>query len=285
MKYIVTGATGQLGSLVLKQLKQAGLESDTIAVVRDEKKGNWIREQGFELRIADYNDQSSLLRAFNGGERLLFVSSLPGGEVDRITQHRHVVQAAKDAGIQFVVYTGLAHADESASILAPDHKATEKLIRESGIPFAILRNNWYLENEQSTLVTAVKSGTFTYGAGEGKVGWALRRDYAEAAANVLIGDANVEGVLELSGPAVTYNDLAISLEKLLDRKIEVDSLTLEEYNQFLLNNLPSKEAADGITAIQRDIRNGELDVERSDFSRVLNRPLTSLEEGLAEIIK
>ncbi|MDK2967648.1 NAD(P)H-binding protein [Lacrimispora sp.] len=285
MKYLLTGASGKFGSFVLKFLKEQGVEKETIAVVRDEKKGVAIREQGFEVRVADYTDKSSLVSAFSGGERLLFISSVPGGEIPRLTQHQNVVNAAKEAGVQFIAYTSLAKADHSTSILAPDHLGTEKSIIESGMDYALLRNNWYLENDLSVFERADLTGVFAYSAGSERVGWALRREYAEAGARVLLGIVKDTGVLEMSGRALSYSDLAAGYAKTSQKPFEEKSFTDEEYKAFLEKSHVPDIAIEGTIAIQKEIREGALDIDHSDFERILGRSLTSLQDAIKEMLE
>lgn len=285
MKYVVTGASGVLGTHVLNYLKEQGVEKETVAVVRDEKKGAAIKELGFEVRIADYTDKASLVSAFNGGERLLFISSVPGGDVPRATQHQNVVSAAKEAGIQFIAYTSLAKADQSASFLAPDHLATEKSIIESGISHTLLRNNWYLENDYPVFDLAASTGVFAYSAGNGRVGWALRREYAEAAARVLLGIVKDTGVLELSGPSITYGDLGAAYAKISTKPIEIKSFTDEEFKAFLQELQAPEGLINGFVPLQKEIRDGVLEVNSSDFERVLGKSLSPLEDAIKEMLK
>ncbi len=284
MRYVLTGASGKLGTFVLKYLKEQGVEKETIAVVRDEKKGAAIKEQGFEVRVADYTDKNSLVSAFSGAERLLFISSAPGGEVPRLTQHQNVVTAAKEAGIQFIAYTSLAKADRSTSFLAPDHLGTEKSIIASGMDYALLRNNWYLENDISVFERADSTGVFAYSAGSGRVSWALRREYAEAATRVLLGTAKDTGILEMSVKAVTYSDLAAGYAKISKKPFEVKSFTDEEYKAYLEKHQVPDMAIGGTLAIQKEIRAGALDVDQSDFERILGRPLASLPDAIKEML-
>lgn len=284
MKYILTGASGKYGAIVLKYLKNQGVERDTIAVIRNEKNADTIQELGFEVRIADYSHENALAKAFSGGERLLFISSLPGGEISRLKHHENVIKAAKGAGITFIAYTSFPKADQSKSIVAPDHAVTERMIIESGINYAFLRNNWYLENELPIFDKANSTGIFAYSAGEGRVGWALRREYAEAGARILLGIDKSTGILELSGRPLSYSDLASCYAKISDKTIEEKAFDDETYKEFLAKAGDPEEIIAGTLAIQNDIRNGGLDIEQSDFERILGKPLTPLLDAVNEML-
>ena len=134
--------------------------------------------------------------------------------------------AAKDAGIGFIAYTSAPAADSSDLVLAPEHKATEALIRASGIPFAILRNGWYTENYAQVLEQARHTGLIIASLGDGRVASASRRDYAEAAAVVLTGDGHAGKVYELSGDTSwDYVELASTIADLIGREVTYHRVT------------------------------------------------------------
>ena len=141
---IVTGATGQLGRLVVAELLQRAPQAHVIAVVRDPAKGQELAQRGVELRKASYDDPAALAAAFKGADKALLIS---GNEVGkREAQHGNVIHAAKAAGVKLLAYTSILHADTSPMGLAVEHRATEALLKASGLPVALLRNSWYTEN-------------------------------------------------------------------------------------------------------------------------------------------
>ncbi|WP_206853114.1 SDR family oxidoreductase [Candidatus Enterococcus mangumiae] len=279
MTYLVTGATGGFGHYALNELKKLVPLEEIYVLARSEEKAEQLIEEGIEVRIGDYADPETMVQALKGIDRLLFVSGVPG---NRQAEHQHVVEAAKEAGVSFIAYTSFADADHSTSILAPDHQFTEKIIKESGIKHTFLRNNWYLENEMPLIDLALKTGQFVYAAGEGKTGWALKREYAEVAAKVLAGTDYPE-VLELSGKPITYQMLAEKVAKVSGKSIEILSLDTDGFIGKLTAAGFSQGGAEMTAAIQNDIRNNQLDVTSDDFEKVLGRELTSLEDGLKEL--
>ena len=149
------------------------------------KKQHDLAARGIEVRQGDFDAPDTLQQAFAGVDRLLIIST-DGEEATRIRQHTAAVRAAKAAGVGLIAYTSIANAEASQNFLARTHQVTEQLIRETGIPFLFFRNNWYLENEQST-IDAVRAGQdWLTSAGNGKVGWAFQEDYAKAIATVLV---------------------------------------------------------------------------------------------------
>ncbi|WP_034537821.1 SDR family oxidoreductase [Carnobacterium inhibens] len=285
MKYLLTGATGELGTYALHYLKEQVELNEIVVLARTEEKAAKLREQGVEVRIGDFGDYESLLERFSGIDRLLFISSQPGAKVSRGEQHKNVVNAAKETGVSFIAYTSFPKGAGSKSPLAQDHILTEQLISESNISHTFLRNNWYIENEKDTLNAAVAGHTFMYSAGEGKTGWALKREYAEAAINVLTGKAATPEVLELSGNPITYVELAEALKIASDKTFEVIELSDADYQSSLTSNGIPEPVVGFILMIQNDIRNGELDVISNDFEKTLGKPLTPLVDALKEFLQ
>lgn len=282
-KILVTGATGQLGSLVVEALLKS-VPSERLAVsVRDPGKAENLRHRGVDVRQGDFDRPETLERAFAGAQRMLLISTTSDNET-RIRQHRAAVEAAKAAGVAFIAYTSVARADSSTLSLAEVHRATEAAIRETGIPYCFLRNNWYLENELGT-IEAVRAGApWLSAAGSGKVGWAPRRDYAEAAAAVLAGKGDENAVYELSGKPITYDELAAAVSELLGREVQVQHVDDAAFADAMRNTGMPEPVVAMVAGIQKSIREGALDVESDAFERLLGRPATPVKEALRAIL-
>lgn len=140
----LTGATGQLGHYVLQDLLKTVPAGQIVAIVRNPAKAQTLSQQGVVVRQADYSDEAALTAALQGVDKLLLISSSEVGQ--RAVQHRNVINAAKAAGVKFIAYTSLLHADTSPLGLAAEHIATEQMLADSGIAYALLRNGWYTEN-------------------------------------------------------------------------------------------------------------------------------------------
>ncbi|WP_460274926.1 SDR family oxidoreductase [Celeribacter sp. ULVN23_4] len=205
-KYLVTGASGQLGQLVVDHLATLVAKDDIIALVRSDKGADLYAAKGIATRRADYTDVAALTAAFDGVERLLLISSSEVGQ--RAPQHGNVIEAAKAAGVKFIAYTSILKADTGNMALAEEHLATEAMLKDSGMSYTLLRNGWYSENITMTLGQDLELGQHFGAAGEGKLATATRKDFAEAAAIVLAGGHDGE-VLELAGDeAYTLTDYA-----------------------------------------------------------------------------
>ncbi|MFC3799017.1 SDR family oxidoreductase [Cohnella sp. GCM10012308] len=284
MKMLVTGATGHLGSLVVQTLL-GRVPAEQIAVsVRDPQKAAALSEQGVDVRRGDFEDPASLEQAFAGIDRLLIVST-DGDTETRIRQHANAVEAARHAGVGFIAYTSAPNAQESELFLAEVHRDTENAIRATGIPYAFLRNNWYIENEAGAIQGIVAGAPLVTSAGDGKVGWAARSDYAEAAAAVLAGTGHENKVYELGGPLRTYGELACVLSEALGREVSLQQVDDETYAGVMKSAGVPEFALPIVTAIQQAIRAGTLAVESSDLEKLLGRPATPLFEVISALFK
>jgi NAD(P)H dehydrogenase (quinone) len=283
MKILVTGATGKLGSKVVESLLKSVPASDLVVSVRNPEKAEGLRNRGVEVRQGDFDHPQNLDHTFKGIDRLLIISA-DGDNETRIQQHTNAVQAAERAGVKFIAYTSLANATESKNLMAPPHVATEAAIVKTGIPYSFLRNNWYLENEIGSIQGAIAGAPWVTSAGEGKVGWALQQDYADAAAAVLLGNGHENTVYELSGPLLTQEELASALGNVLGKEIPVQQVSDEKYAEIMKGiGLPDF-VIPIVVGIQESIRNGSLEVESNDFEKVLGRPVTPINEALKQLV-
>ncbi|RTR36195.1 SDR family oxidoreductase [Robertmurraya yapensis] len=283
MKWLVTGATGKLGSKIVEKLLETVPATQLAVSVRNLEKAEGLRARGVEVRHGDFDHPETLEQAFAGIERLLIISA-DGDNETRIRQHGNAVAAAKRAGVGFIAYTSIANAQESTNFLAPTHKVTEEAIINSGIPYSFLRNNWYLENEISSIQGVLAGAPWVTSAGKGKVGWALQQDYAEAAAAVLSGEGHENTIYELSGPLLAQEELALTLGEVLGKEVSVQQVDDATYAEILTGAGLPDFLVTMIVNIQKDIREGSLEINSKDFEKVLGRPVTSIKEGLTQIV-
>lgn len=280
----VTGATGQLGRLVVENLLERGVApAGIVAVVRNPEKAAGFAARGVQVRRADYTDPSALEAAFDGVDRLLLISSSEVGQ--RFAHHQNAIEAAKKAGVGFLAYTSITRADTSPMALASEHRATEEAIRASGIPFAVLRNGWYTENYTGTLAQTLEHGATLGSAGEGRVSAAPRADYAAAAAGVLTSEGHEGKTYELGGDeAFTMRDYAAEVSKQSGQEVVYRDLPEAEYVQMLAGfGLPEPAAAVFADADAR-LAEGHLYVESGDLRRLLGRPTTPLADVVAQAL-
>ncbi|PSL40957.1 NAD(P)H dehydrogenase (quinone) [Planomicrobium soli] len=283
MKLLVTGATGKLGTKIIETLLQ-NVPAEQIAVsVRNLEKAEEMRFKGIEVRHGDFDHPETLNAAFAGIDRLLIISA-DGDNETRIRQHTDAVAAAERAGVKFIAYTSLGNASNSQIFLAPPHQATEAAILKTGIPYSFLRNNWYLENEIPSIQGALAGAPWVTSAGNGKVGWALQQDYAEAAAAIIAGEGHENTIYELSGKPLTQEELAAALEEVAGKEIPVLQVQDAEYADIMKQAGVPDFVVPMLVEIQRGIRNNALAIESDDFEKILGRPATPVEEGLNRIV-
>jgi len=280
MKIGVTGATGQLGHLVVGKLKEKVSAESIVALVRSPEKA---AELGVEARAFDYSKPESLAASLAGIDKLLLISSNEIGQ--RLTQHLAVIAAAKQAGVKHVFYTSILHADTSSLGLAGEHLATEVALKESGLTYTILRNGWYTENYTGSAKGAIGAGAFIGCAGDGKIASAARADFAEAAAVVLAGEGSENKTYELAGDtAYTLAELAAEISRQTGKTIPYNNLTETQYADILKSfGLPAGLAemlADSDTGASK----GGLFDDAKQLSALLGRPTTPLAKVLAEAI-
>ncbi|WP_339880387.1 SDR family oxidoreductase [uncultured Algoriphagus sp.] len=278
MKIGITGATGQLGELVVEQLKSRTNSANLIALVRSPEK-----VQGIEARAFDYNEPTSMAKSLEGIEALLLIS---GNEIgQRARQHGNVINAAKEAGVKWIVYTSILRADSSTISLAAEHLQTEKLLQESGIPFTLLRNGWYTENYAGSIPGAVAAGALLGSAGTGKISSASRADFAEAAAVVLTSEGHEGKVYELAGDeSFTLADLASEISKQTGKDISYQNLPEKEYSKTLKSHGLPEMIADGIASWDVSASKGDLFSEDKTLSQLIGHPTTPMSESVKSVL-
>lgn len=281
MRIAVTGATGSLGGHVVDSLLNKGVAaSDIVAIVRNEEKAADLKDRGIALGVAAFEDEAALTAALEGVDRLVFISGSEVGQ--RVAQHTNVINAAKAAGVTFIAYTSLLNLDTSKLALAPEHIATEKLLAESGIDHALLRNGWYWENYESSIGAAKATGK-VFGAAEGaRVSAAARKDYAEAAAVVITSDNQAGKVYELAGaPALTYPEIAAGIGEVIGSEAEYVNLSVEEYQNALEQAGVPAEFAALLAGMDPIIAEGALYSDSTDLQDLIGRSSTSIVEALS----
>ncbi len=274
MKIGITGATGQLGTLVVEQLKKRTQAIDLIALVRTPAKA---ADLAIEAREFDYDNASA--QALKGIDTLLLIS---GNEIGkRAQQHANVIKAAQEAGVKWIIYTSLLHADTSSLSLAPEHLATEETLKTSGIPYTILRNGWYTENYTASIPGAVKAGAFIGSAGDGKIASAARADYAEAAAIVLTTTGHEGKIYELAGDqAYTLADLAAEISRQTGKDIPYHNLSEANYAAALTTIGLPKEAAAAYASFDTGAAKDDLFDDSKVLSKLIGHATTTLADSV-----
>ena len=272
MKTAVTGATGQLGQLVVEQLKKRIANEEIVALARNLEKASGL---GVEVREFDYTKPEIMVESLKGIDHLLLISGSEFGQ--RAAQHTNVINAAKKAGVKWIVYTSLLRADTTGINIAGEHLASEKTLKESGIAYTILRNGWYSENYTMSIPGAIKGGAFLGSAKDGKISSAPRADYAEAAAVVLSDEGYKGKTFELAGDSsYTLSDLASEVSKQTGTSIPYKDIPEQEYGNILINIALAEGFAHALANWDVSASKGDLYCDTNDLTRILGRPTTPI---------
>jgi len=277
----VTGATGQLGRLVIAALLKNGVKADQIiALARHPEKAADLEKDGVQVRDFNYTQPEAMVIGLEGVHKLLLISSNELGQ--RATQHRHVIEAAKEAGVQLLAYTSVLHATGSALGLAAEHVQTEQALAASGVPHVLLRNGWYNENYTGGVPSAVAHGALLGAAGEGRISSAARADYAEAAAVVLAGQGHEGKTYELAGDSsYTLAELAAEIARQAGKQVPYKDLPEAEYKAALIQVGLPKPVAELLANSDAAAAKGALFDDSKVLSKLIGRATTPVAESVA----
>lgn len=283
MKIAITGATGQLGQFVIQHLLNKTQAENIVALVRNVDKAENLKAKGIEVRHFDYDTPTTLVPALQGIDKILLISA---NEIGRRTpQHKAVIDAAVEAKVPYIAYTSLLRADSSPLGLAQEHRETEQLIKESGLSYTFLRNNWYSENYLAGLAHNIETGILYGAAQDALISAAPRTDYAEAAVNVLLSDGHKNKTYELaSSTSFTLETLAKTISDLSNKTVVYTNLSAEDYTQGLLQAGLPEGLVNVVVEADVEAVNSALLSDRKDLETLLNRPTTSLENTIKSLL-
>lgn len=281
MKIAVTGATGQLGRLIVTRLREKIASDDIVALARTPAKAD---DLAVPVRQADYGLASTLDAALAGIDTLMMISGSEVGQ--RVPQHRNLIEAAIKAGVRRVVYTSLLHADRSTLSLAPEHVETEGMLARSGLSVTVLRNGWYTENYTASARDAVARGMLMGSAGQGRIASATRADFADAAVAVLLGQGHEGRVHELAGDsAYTLSDLAAEISRQSGREVQYRDLSPGDYTAALMAAGVPEPWPHVLPALDVEVGKGALFDDSRTLSRLISRRTTSLADAVAAALE
>ncbi|HLV08194.1 MAG TPA: SDR family oxidoreductase [Croceibacterium sp.] len=281
--YAVTGATGQVGRLVLDELLTHTEASNIVALARDPSALSAYAAKGVQVRQADYDDPDSLEAAFQGVDRVLLISGNAVGQRER--QHGNVIDAAKAAGVSYLAYTSILKGDQSPLALAPEHVATEKLLANSGLNYDVLRNGWYSENYTMGLAPSLESGKIFGAVGQGKLSTATRADFAAGAAAALLRGKGGD-VYELAGDeAWTMQDFAAEVSRQSGRQVEYVDQSEADYARTLEGAGLPPPVASMLASTSALSGQGALYDDSKSLSRLSGKPTTPIGETIAAALK
>lgn len=285
MPFLITGATGQLGRLVVEQLLAAGVPAaDIIATGRATDKIKDLADRGVQVRAMDFGDPAAVRATVAGADRVLLVSGMEPGS--RVAQHRNVIDAAREAGTGLVAYTSVVNADTATIGLAADHQATEQLLRDSGVPYVLLRNGWYHENYTAQLPAFLAQGVIPGSAGDGRISAAARADYAAAAVRVLTTDGHVGQAYELGGDEpFTMAQLAAEISAQSGKEVRYVNLPEAGYARALKEHGVPELMAGMIAETDAAVARGALYTASGDLTFLTGRPATTLSTAVSAALR
>ena len=279
---LVTGATGQLGSQIVENLLATIPSSEIAVLVREEEKAKQLKEKGVQIRIGDYHQKESLVLAFQNVEKLILISSSDFN--NRIGQHKNAIDAAKQAGVKHILYTGVSINDIQTSPLRgflEDHYQTEDYIKQNGFTYTMLQHSLYSDVIPMFIGEQVLDTGVFFPAGEGRVAYASRTDLAEAIAKIVVSDAYDNKILPLTNiENYSYADVAKILTEISGKEVAYVSPTPEVYeetlNEFHLPE-PIIQMSLGFAA---GIKNNDFDTTFPNLETILGRKPQTLKEYL-----
>lgn len=287
-KIAITGATGQLGSLVIGHLLDKGVPADEmVAVVRNLEKANPLKQKGLTIRHGDYEDGQSLVEAFTGIDKLLFISSPSWDNTHRIKQHATVVEAARDAKVNHIVYTSIAFPHEMTLGLEHVHLATEHAIKTTEMIYTFLRNGFYMDLLVNPgLEAMIQSGEIITSTSGGKLNYVTRDNLALAAATVLTETDHENQVYELVNPNLfTYDQLAAILTDLSGKEVKHRDLPPEEaYRQLIQSGVPEGDAAFMVHGVFKSIAQGQFSHTSDDLRKLIGDRITTVEAAVKQVL-
>ncbi len=279
---IITGANGALGRAVVENvLLRVG--ADQIGVsVRDPAQAEALAQRGVRVRRGDFTEPTTLPHAFEGASQVLLVSVNALGP-EAVAQHGVAIAAARTAGAQRILYTShIGARPDSPVAFAPDHAATEELLRDSGLPFTSLRNGFYANTAKMLLQQALATGTLV-SPEDGPVNWTAPADLAEAAAVILTQDGVFEGPTPplAASRAIDLDELAAIGSEVHGRKISHVTLSEGAYRDSLIAQGTPEQFAGFFLSMFAASRRGDFATDDLTLERLIGHPTTSVGDVLA----
>lgn len=286
-KILVTGSSGQMGTVVIETLLKKMSAQQIHVITRKEDKYLELQANGLQAYIGDYENIASLEKAMEGVDTVLLISS--GDQGDRMQEHRNVVDTAKKMGVTSIAYTSRSLKDRATltNTLMEEHFATEDYIKQSGLKYIIFQNALYMEVLPYFVgKTIFEGGSFSQVAGNGKVAFTLRKDLSEAMANVLLNETFNNQVYRFTANQIhTLYDVAKILSELSGKQITYHPVDIPVYKALMQKQGLPEVVVNKIINFNMDIKNNQESIVTNDLEIHLGRKPTSLKEGLKILFK
>ena len=267
-------------------LLEKGIPAKEItALVRDEKKAADLKEAGIAIKIGEYNNYDSLKNALHGVDKLLLISS--SEMVDRLTQHKNVINAAKENGVQHIAYTGIDIEDYAKTAIphvSDIHRDTANYLKEVGITYTILNDTLYADLVPMFAGEKVLETGVFFPAGDGKTPFVARAEMAEAAAVILstAGHENKEYAITAE-EAYSFAEIATMIADITGKAIAYHKPSVDAYVAQLVSVGVPQGSAEFFAGFGQAIAKGEFDTHRSDLAKLLGRKPQTLKDFLTTI--
>ncbi|MEH2003312.1 MAG: SDR family oxidoreductase [Nostoc sp.] len=278
---LVTGATGQLGTAVVKNLLENTSANQIAAFVRDESKASALKEKGVDIRVGSYDDTASLDKAMHGIKKVLLIAGTD--EDNRLQQHQNVVDAAKKAGVQCIAYTSRTLKDRNtiANKLMVGHFQTEDYIKASGLNYALFRNVLYMDTIPQFVGERVFDTGIYLPTSHGRVPFALRSEMGEAIAHALLESDRDNRIYRLTGSeSYSFDDVAATLSDLSGKDVDYTPAEKSAFEAQMRERGVPETMVQKVVGFLTDIKNGQEEEVSPDMENLLGRSPASLKEGL-----
>ena len=284
---LVTGATGNLGKATINSLLNKGLSANNIAaLVRDESKSAEFKSKGIQVRIGDYQNFESLKSAFEDVDKLLLISS--SAEIaQRFEQHKNVIDAARESGVNHIIYTSFDMKDLRQSIMAGDvqyHADTSDYLKQIAVPYTLMDNTLYADLIPIISGNNILNEGISIPAGNGKTPFLPITEIAEAIAVVLTtsGHETKEYIIAAE-KAVSFAEIADLVSEITGITVAYNQTDIPSYvAQLVQQGVPGDDAA-YLSRFAGAIARGEFETNKSDVKQLLGRSPISLKDFLKSI--
>jgi len=285
-KIIVSGASGQLGSLVIEELLARKVAPENLILVS--RTPNTAHLQGYaargaSVRFGDFNEPESLDDAYRGGTRMLLIS-INGGGGDRPELHKVAIDAAVRAGVKHIAYTSYVNADvNETSTIAVDHRRTERILEQSGVAWTMLRNQIYANGLVDQAVQIVRDGGLVTHTPDARVAYVTREDCAAAAAAVLATPGHENKAYNITGPdAIGPRELVALASEISGKRVELMAYSEADYRARLAQSGMAEAAINGTISFAAELDSPYLREPSTAVAKITGRPAKSVRQLLVE---
>jgi NAD(P)H dehydrogenase (quinone) len=283
-KIIVSGASGQLGSLVIEELLARKVAPENLILVSRTPSTAHLQgyaARGASVRFGDFNEPESLESAYRGGTRMLLISINAGGD-NRPELHKVAIDAAVRAGVEHIAYTSYVNADlNEGSTIAVDHRRTERILEDSGVAWTMLRNHIYANGLVDQAVQIVREGGLVTHTPDARVAYVTREDCAAAAAAVLATPGHENKAYNITGPdAIGPRELVALASEISGKSVELMIYSEAEYRAQLAASGMPEAAINGTISFAAELDSPYLREPSTAVAELTGRPATSVRQLL-----